>query len=305
MAEHPADNGKVRGSIPLRPIPPQMGNKSLTIVAIILLVLFLGLILLISLLGTGEKFWSGRDAVAIIEISGLIRDSRDVVRQIKKFSKDQRVKAIVIRIDSPGGVVAPTQEIFEEIKEAKTKGKKVVASMGSMATSGGLYVALPCDKIVANPGTITGSIGVIMNFPVLEKLLQKLGISFETIKSEEYKDIGSPFRVMKAKEKELLKEVVDDVYQGFMERIAEERKIPLVEVKKIANGRIFTGRQAREFGLVDTLGGLETAIKVGALISGIKEEPKVIRETKRFPFRLILNNFFNKLFIPELLYLQQ
>ncbi len=280
-----------------------MGNKPLTIVAIILLVLFLGLIILISLLGTGEKFWVRRDAVAIVEISGLIRDSRDVVKQIKGFSKAPRVKAIVIRIDSPGGVVAPTQEIFEEIKEAKTKGKKVVASMGSMATSGGLYIALPCDKIVANPGTITGSIGVIMNFPVLEKLLQKLGITFEIIKSEEYKDIGSPFRIMKSKEKELLKEVVDDVYQGFLEKIVEERKIPWAEVKKIADGRIFTGRQAKEFGLVDTLGGLETAIKISALISGIKEEPKVIRESKFLHLRLILNNLFNKFFIPELLYL--
>ncbi|MEO0102187.1 MAG: signal peptide peptidase SppA [candidate division WOR-3 bacterium] len=261
------------------------------------------MIILISLLGTGEKFWVRRDAVAIVEISGLIRDSRDVVKQIKGFSKAPRVKAIVIRIDSPGGVVAPTQEIFEEIKEAKTKGKKVVASMGSMATSGGLYIALPCDKIVANPGTITGSIGVIMNFPVLEKLLQKLGITFEIIKSEEYKDIGSPFRIMKSKEKELLKEVVDDVYQGFLEKIVEERKIPWAEVKKIADGRIFTGRQAKEFGLVDTLGGLETAIKISALISGIKEEPKVIRESKFLHLRLILNNLFNKFFIPELLYL--
>ncbi len=303
MAEHPADNGKVRGSIPLRPILLSMGNKPLTITAVILVIAFLLLIFLIGILIPG-RFRPPSEAVAIVEVSGIIRDAREVVREIKNFSKEPNVKAIIIRIESPGGLVAPTQEIFEEIKEAKRKGKKVVASMGSIATSGGFYIALPCDKIVANPGTITGSIGVIMNFPILEKLLQKLGISFETIKSEEYKDIGSPFRMMKKEERELLKEVVDDVYQDFLEKIAEERKISLKDIKKFADGRIFSGRQAKEIGLVDTLGGLETAIKIASTLAQIKKEPKILKEKRFFPFRLILN-YLNRLSLPELLYLPQ
>jgi protease-4 len=280
-----------------------MANKILTIIAIVFLSIFFLLILLVGTLGIGRPISSFREGVAIVQVSGLLRDAQDIVRQIKNFGKEPHVKGIVVRIESPGGVVAPTQEIFEEIKEVRRKGKPVVASMGSIATSGGLYIALACDKIVANPGTLTGSIGVIMHFPILEKLLQKLGVGFETVKSDEYKDIGSPFRPMKPKERELLKEVVDDVYQEFLNRVKEERSIPWDKVKEIGDGRVFSGRKAKEFGLVDTLGGLETAIKIASEMAGIKGEPRIIQEKKILPFKLILNSLWAKLTTPVLLYL--
>ncbi len=278
-----------------------MSNKTLTIFALVLSGVFLILTLLILGLGLPDQPFS--KAVAVVEVSGLIRDSRGIVRQIKKFAQEPRVKAIVLRIDSPGGVVAPMQEIFEAIKEAKREGKKVVASMGSIAASGGFYVALPCDCIVANPGTITGSIGVVMNFFVLEKFFQKLGVGFETIKSREYKDIGSPFRPMRPTERELLKGVVEDVYQEFVAAVMEERNLTWEKMREIGDGRIFSGRQAKEFGLVDTLGGLETAIKIAAQMAGIKGEPKVIRERRFLPFSLIFGRLWTRLTSPELLYL--
>ncbi len=279
-----------------------MNTRTLTIIAIVLAGIFFFLFFFL-VFGLSSINLSSKKTIAIVEVSGLIRDGRDIVRQIKKFTKAPQVKAIVIRIDSPGGVVAPVQEIYYQIKEAKRQGKKVIASMGSVAASGGFYIALPCDKIVANPGTITGSIGVIMNFPNLEQLFRKLGIGFETIKSQEYKDIGSPFRPMKPNEKDLLKGVVDNVYQEFVAAVVKERNLPQKKVEEIADGRIFSGKMAKEFGLVDTLGSLETAIGIAAQMAGIKGEPPIIKERRLFIWEGIWEKVWMRLTTPELLYI--
>lgn len=223
---------------------------------------------------------SGRDRVAIIELKGIILNSEDIVRQIKRYKKSSGVKAIVLYVDSPGGGVSASEEIFQELKKARQK-KPVVISMGSVAASGGYYVALGGSKIVANPGTITGSIGVIAQFPNMKKLLDKIGIDFEIIKSGRFKDSGNPYRGLTKEEKEYLQSVIDNVYEQFVDHVVEERKLKKEDVLKIADGRIFTGKQALSLGLVDTLGTLEDAIKIAGEMAGIKGEPKIVKERKK------------------------
>ncbi|MEK6692240.1 MAG: signal peptide peptidase SppA [Nitrospirota bacterium] len=230
----------------------------------------------------GKKAPVFSDRVALIRVEGIILDSRETIEQLKRYGKDNSVKAIVLRVDSPGGGVVPSQEIYEEVKKIREKGeKKVVVSMGSVAASGGYYIACPADKIVANPGSITGSIGVIMELANIEGLLEKIGVKSIVIKSGRHKDIGSVMREMSAEEKEILQKVLDDVHNQFVEAVANGRGINEDEVRNIADGRIFTGRQAKEMGLVDEIGNLEDTIKLAAQISGIKGEPKVVSEDKR------------------------
>ncbi len=250
------------------------------------------------------KLPSFAKTIALIEVEGVIVDSRNVVRQIKKYSNNPSVAAILLRIDSPGGGVSAAQEIFAEIKRAKAKGKKIIVSMGAVAASGGYYIATPANMIVANPGTITGSIGVIMEFPILKDLLKKLGIGFEVIKSREHKDIGSPFREMSPKERALLNDVVTSVYEQFISVVVENRKLPEAKVRRIADGRILSGAQAKELGLVDTLGSLEDAILIAAQMVNIKGEPQVWRERRRIKISdWFFSRVFRNLFIPELKYI--
>lgn len=250
-----------------------------------ILLIFLGLFLLLLFISfiilllqdnvpLGEK-------VALIRIEGPIVDSKDTVDQLKEFLKDSSVKAIVLRIDSPGGAVAPAQEIYEEVKKAVLK-KKVVVSMGSIAASGGYYIASPATRIFANSGTLTGSIGVIMEIPNIEGLMNKIGVKTEVIKSGEHKDIASIFRKIGKKEREILQGVLDNVHDQFIKAVAEGRKMQIDEVKKIADGRIFTGEQAIKLGLVDEIGNLEDAISVAAKLSGIKGEPIVVEKKEKF-----------------------
>ena len=213
--------------------------------------------------------------LALIRIEGPIMDSKNATDEIKEYTKDNSIKAIVLRIDSPGGAVAPSQEIYEEVKKAVSK-KKVIVSMGSVAASGGYYIASPATKIIANPGTLTGSIGVIMEIPNIEGLMNKIGIKTEVIKSGRHKDIASAFRTMGKEEREILQGVMDNVHEQFMKAVAEGRKIEIEEVRKIADGRIFTGEQAKTHGLIDDLGTLEDAIKTAATLAGIKGEPVVV-----------------------------
>ncbi|HWR72668.1 MAG TPA: signal peptide peptidase SppA, partial [Nitrospirota bacterium] len=196
------------------------------------------------------------DKIALVKIEGLIAASEKIIEELGDYADDSSIKAIVIRVDSPGGGVVASQEIHNAVKKAKQSGKKVVVSMGSVAASGGYYLAAPADKIVANPGTLTGSIGVIMEFATIEKLLEKIGVKGMVIKAGEYKDMGSPFRDMTEQEKKLLQSVMDDVHAQFIQAVAEGRRLPLATVQAIADGRIFTGRQAMELKLVDQLGDL-------------------------------------------------
>jgi protease IV len=219
--------------------------------------------------------------VAIIDVVGAITNSDDVIRQLKRYTQDSSVPSIVLNIDSPGGGIAPSQEIYEEIKKAKEKGKKIVASMSSMAASGGYYIACAADTIVANPGSITGSIGVIFEFPVAEKLFKKIGLEFEVVKSGDAKDMGTYVRPMTEKERRLLQSVINDVYDQFVNVLVEQRKIPREEVLEFADGRIFTGNQAKQLGLVDVIGNLEDAVQIAGKMGGIEGSPATVKERKR------------------------
>jgi len=241
----------------------------------------LAIVLFASQARSGSWSFPSRASVAIIDIQGPIFDVREPLRQIKSYTNNSSVKAIVVRVNSPGGAVAPSQELYEELKRAKEKGKKVVVSMGSVAASGGYYLACAADEIYANPGTITGSIGVIAEFPNIEGLMDKVGIKFETIKTGKYKDTGSMFRPMNEDEYDLLQDMLMDVYDQFVEAVAEGRGMPIKKVREYADGRVFSGRQALEYGFVDALGTQSDAIERAATLAGIKGKPHVIRKQKR------------------------
>ena len=250
--------------------------------------LFLALILL-ALVGissiTSEWVQQGtKNRIGIVDIRGLITDSQYITNQVKKFRQDKRIRGIILRIDSPGGAVGPSQEIYGEVLKTRESGKTIYASMGALAASGGYYIASAAEKIFANPGTLTGSIGVIMAFSNAKGLMEKIGLQPEIIKAGEYKDIGSPARAMTQKERNLLQSVVTDVHQQFIEAVASGRDISIAEVTKIADGRILTGRQAYSLNLVDQIGGLQVSIDQLAHKVGIIGSPKIIKETPRVGF---------------------
>lgn len=240
-----------------------------------------------------KKGMSIGDKIGIVRVEGPIIDSKNAIEEIKEYSKDPSIKAIVLRVDSPGGAVAPSQEIYEEVRKAASA-KKVVVSMGSIAASGGYYISAPATRIVANPGTLTGSIGVIMEIPNIEGLLNKIGVKTEVIKSGKHKDIASAFRGIGKEEREILQGVMDDVHDQFINAVAEGRKMLPGDVKKLADGRVFTGKQAKDAGLVDDLGNLEDAIKEAAKLSGIKGEPTVVSRKEKFSIVDLLRGNFPK-----------
>lgn len=250
-------------------------------VLFITLGLFLLLIVVSILLVMLQKTIPIGDRVALIRIEGVITDSRETTEELKEYVKNPSIKAIVLRIDSPGGAVAPSQEIYEEVRKAVAK-KKVLVSMGSVAASGGYYIASPATRIVANPGTLTGSIGVIMEIPNIEGLMNKLGIKTEVVKSGKHKDIASIFRGIGKEEREILQGVLDNVHTQFIKAVAEGRKMLPSDVEKIADGRVFTGEQALKAGLIDELGNLEDAVQTAAKLSGIKGEPVIVSKKERF-----------------------
>jgi protease-4 len=267
------------------------------LIAVCVIIYVIGLGLLFSV--ARKSSLPSTKAIGVIEVEGPIYDSKDVVRQVKVLTKNPLIKGILLRIDSPGGGVSASQEIYSEIRNAKAKGKKIVVSMGAICASGGYYIACPADIIVANPGTLTGSIGVIMEFPIVDELLKKLGVRFEVIKSKEHKDIGSPFRPLTDKERQLLNETTLDIYDQFVEAIVENRKLPREKILPIADGRIFSGRQAQSLGLVDSLGTYEDAIKITAKLCNISGEPQIIKERPKISiFKLILGRSLYRLFFP-------
>ncbi len=263
------------------PLPaPRVRHPFLRGCAVVALV-FVAFFVLIGLISRMDD-WSFKtgDKVAVLPITGLIADPESTIDQLKKFAKDDSVKAIVLRINSPGGGVGPSQEIHEEVK--KLKGKKVVvASMGALAASGGYYIACAAQKIYANPGTITGSIGVIMQFVTVKDLIEKIGLKGMVVKSGAFKDIGSPLREMKAEERDLLQGVIDNVHSQFIVAVAEGRKMERESVAKIADGRIFSGEQAKSLGLVDALGNLEDAVTEAGKLAKIEGEPRVVTPPKK------------------------
>lgn len=237
-----------------------------------LILLVLGVFVYMSFYRAGlhsgkSKGFSLKDKIGVVCVEGVINDSREITEQLDDFAKDDSIIAVVLRVDSPGGGVAVSQEIYDAVVELR-KTKKVVASMGSIAASGGLLVACAADKIVANPGTITGSISAIMHFANFEELLKKVGVKSSVVKSGQYKDIGSPVREMTPEEKVIVQDLVDDIYNQFVDVIVKERKLPREKVIAIADGRVFSGRKAKELGLVDSLGDMTSAAKLASNLAG-------------------------------------
>jgi len=233
--------------------------------------LLLSLIIAFGMRGSDLAGLDMRDGekVGVVEIVGVIANSRETIEQLKRFREDDDIRAIVVRVDSPGGVVGPSQEIYREIVRTKAT-KKVVASMGAVAASGGYYVVAGADGIVANPGTITGSIGVIMEYTNFQELFNKIGLSPVVIKSGKFKDAGSPVRAMTPEEERLLKDFVGRLHSQFVAAIAEGRQLDLKSVQALADGRIYTGEDAKDIGLVDRIGNLEDAIQWAGRLAGIE-----------------------------------
>jgi protease IV len=243
-------------------------------------VVFFVLMFSLSMFRGGGSSFSLSDRVGVVLIEGVISDSSVIVDQIDQFSNDDGIRAVVLRIDSPGGGVAASQEICQEVNKLRKK-KRVVASMGSVAASGGYLIATATDRIVANPGTITGSISAVMHFADVQELMRKVGVRASVIKSGKFKDIGSPVRDMTAEERKLIQGIVDDIYDQFIRTVSENRKIPLGNIIKIADGRIFSGRQARHLKLVDELGGFRDAVLIACRLSGIEGKPEIVYATKK------------------------
>ncbi len=222
--------------------------------------------------------------IAIVELNEEIVSSQGIVQQIKRYRENTAVRAIVLRIESPGGGVSASQEIYQEVKKTREYGKPIVVSMGSVAASGGYYIAVGASRIVANPGSITGSIGVISQFMHVNQLLDKIGVTSTTVKSGAMKDAGSPYRASTAEDKKYFQEMIDDIYDQFVTTVATERKLDKALVKKYADGRVYTGRKAYELKLIDTLGTYQDAIKIAAQMAEVYGTPRVIKERKRERF---------------------
>ncbi len=251
------------------PTPPPNDKKDgvdkrgiLTVVVIfggLFLMLLVFAVVMISAFGDDSSFGGAENQVGVIEVKGPIMESKKTVEDLRKFTKRESIKGIVVRVDSPGGAVAPSQEIFQAVERASKK-KPVVVSMGSTAASGGYYIALGAEHIIANSGTVTGSIGVISQLFNVEGLLDHVDVKVHTVKTGKYKDAGSPFREFGAEDREYFRALLDDIYDQFIEDVAEARGLELAEVRKYADGRVFTGRQAKEYKLVDDIGTFQDAV---------------------------------------------
>ena len=262
-----------------------MSKKTVIITAAVLL--SFSVLFVVSMKIAGTIFGNGdttvlksKTGVGLIEVKGMILDSKETVRQLRYFLKQDAVKAVVLRVDSPGGIVAPSQEIYAEVKKFAAK-KKIIVSMGSLAASGGYYISAPSTMIYANPGTITASIGVILKLSNIETLMDKIGIKSHTLKTGKYKDSGSPLRHFSAEDSAMLQSVIDNTHQQFVRAVAEGRKLPIEDVRKIADGRILSGEQAKEQKLVDRLGTLQDAIEEAGRLAGISGDPELLLAPKK------------------------
>ena len=252
----------------------------MVLVVLGVIALLLGAILTLVSGSPASSLLSLREKIGIVNIEGAITDSEPVVTQLVQFRKDKGIKAIVLRIDSPGGAVAPSQEIYWEVKKAAAS-KTVIASMGKVAASGGYYVACAANKIVANPGTLTGSIGVLMEFLQVEELLKKIGVGLEVLKTGEFKDIGSPHRKLSEKDRELISSLLSDIQKQFVEAVARGRNLPIEKVREIADGRILSGAQSKEHGLVDELGNFQDALELAKKMTGVEGEVTLVYPKKK------------------------
>ena len=227
-------------------------------------------------------FRRSKSRIALVTIEGVITDSdsygtdRATIVASLKEAQRRKARGIVLRVNSPGGTVAACQDIFAAVERVKEKSIPVVASMGDMAASGGVYVSMAASEIIASPGTITGSIGVIIKGNDLSALYDKVGVSPKVVKSGAHKDMMATYRPLSSEEQSLLQGVIDDSHDQFVERVSASRKRPRSEIEQIADGRILTGRQAHASGLIDSLGDLEAAVERAAQLAGVKEKPRLI-----------------------------
>lgn len=278
-----------------------MFKRSIMLVIAGIVLVSLGIsFLLMPAWGGGKKPKTVTQQLAVIHVEGVIMGGRGqsgllgeiggteaVIRQLHQARDDQSVKAIVLRINSPGGSVPATQELGEEITKIRSAGKPVIVSMGDVAASGGYWLAALADKVYANPSTLTGSIGVYMPYSNWEELYKKIGVHQEKIKSGAHKDILSPERPITPEERAIIQGMVDEMYEQFVAVVAEGRKMDPVRVRQIADGRIYTGKQAKELGLVDELGNFYDAIEGAAKIAGIKGKPQIKEYGKLNPWEVL------------------
>ena len=228
--------------------------------------------------------------VALVEIDGIIVDVDDIVRELKAYRENPAVRAVVVRINSPGGVVGPTQEVHDALMRLRQAGKPVVASLGSVAASGGYYIAVAADQIYANPGTLTGSIGVIMQMANVDQLMKKVGVDYVVVKAGQFKDIGNFSRPMTPDERRVLQTLLDDVHAQFIDAVAAGRHLDRAQVVQFADGRVFSGTQAKGLKMVDALGGLEEAVTAAAKLAGIPTPPNVMTPRRRFSIMDLLRS---------------
>jgi protease IV len=273
-----------------------MGRR-LTIVAVTVLVWLAVAGLFVLVVGGARSEGAGGSTlfgprVAIVELEGIITDVDDIVRELKSHRENPAVRAVVMRINSPGGVVGPTQELHDAILRVRQAGKPVVASLGAVAASGGYYTAVACDQIYANPGTLTGSIGVIMQLANVEQLMKKVGVDYVVVKAGAYKDIGNMGRPMTPEERRVLQALLDDIHAQFISAVATGRKLEREEVVRVADGRVFSGTQAKDLKLVDALGGLEDAVLAAGKLAGLPSPPSVIQPKRHFSIFDLLRNQF-------------
>ena len=272
-----------------------MGRRLRVLVAAVLVYLGVAGLFIIGVGGlsrgeSGPALFGPR--VAIVELEGVIIEVDDIVRELKAHRENPSIKAVVMRINSPGGVVAPTQELHDAVLRLRQAGKPVVASLGAVAASGGYYVAVACSEIYANPGTLTGSIGVIMQLANFEQLMKKVGVDYVVVKAGQFKDIGNVARAMTPDERRVMQALLDDVHGQFIGAVATGRKLPREDVVRFADGRVFSGTQAKELRMVDALGGLEEAVLASAKLAGIPSPPTVIQPRRRFSIMELLRSQF-------------
>jgi protease IV len=256
-----------------------VARRSVNILAatVIVLMVLAGLVLAV-IQASGGSGLGLRGRIGVLSVEGLIADDTKLLEQVRTFRDDPSIKGFVIEINSPGGVVGPSQSIYEELRRLREEDNRpVVASIGSVGASGGYYVALAADSIYALPGSITGSIGVIMEFPEASALLNKVGVEMQVVKSREHKDVGSPFRPITPGDRQILSALVDDVYRQFVEVVVRERKLPADRIARVTDGRVLSGRQAQQEGLIDRLGNLNDAVAAAGRMAGLGEEPHVVR----------------------------
>jgi len=261
---------------------------SLTLIVLIFVgVAFLFLAKSMSPLKGDKRFYyeytgSGSGKIAVVDLNFTIISSEPIVRQFKKYREDKSIKAIILRINSPGGGVAASQEMYEAIRKTRESGIPVIVSIGSVGASGGYMAACGGSYIISNPGSVVGSIGVIAQFYTMKELADKVGIKETTIKSGKLKDAGNPMRDPNAEDLAYFQEIINDDYEQFLEVVSKERKIEMDSLKEIANGRVFTGRQSLKLRLVDTLGTFEDAVEIACRFANIKGEPVLVREKERY-----------------------